>query len=219
MATSKLVEPSRFCRAGDTISVLIWGHSFVRRLEHFCLENEALHNMSLTPETHLMFFKSRSGAKATHARSDFKVAVQVDADMVILDIGTNDLDSQRLPPAELAKEVFNIAKTLLDTCGDVKVVIILEVLFRSVTRSGPNSNPSFAADAHQYNNGIKALVNQQENRDDAPVRFWHHKGLVDQWPSYLSDGVHLNDEGMWKYQRSIKRAILKFSPIVRSKKQ
>ena len=213
----KMAMHSGFTQANDPISVWICGHSFVTRLQSFCYDNYETHgNMGFVPESHLVFYKSRSGGITTHLKQDMKIAAQVDADLVIIDIGTNDLDSSCVPPDVLAKNVFEDAKLLLQKYQHVKMVIILECLFRSVKGRHAPKNPNFVADAHRYNNKLKLLVKDQPDRDNAPIRFWHHRGLVHNWPSYLCDGVHLTQDGMQKYQKSIRRAILKWSPFVRA---
>ena len=199
------------------ISVLMWGHSFIRRLEIYCQGAPLRHNMGLAPETHLVFSKSRGGCTTIQARLDFKIIDQVQADMMVIDIGTNDLDSRRLPPNVLAEQVFQAAKVVSYMYPSVQKIIILEVLFRTSSGTYPRRNPNFTGDAHQYNNKIKLLINDQPDRASSKIVFWHHKGLVQNWPQYIQDGVHLNPAGMAKYYKSVRRAILHFSPVVRSK--
>ena len=50
---------------------------------------------------------------------------------MFLDVGTNDLDIQRITPKDLAAEVFNVARTIIFMYPQVKRVIILEMLFRT----------------------------------------------------------------------------------------
>ena len=201
----------------ETVSVLFLGHSFVNRLERFCLENDDKHNFGLVPESHLLFYKSRGGAKLSDCRKDFKVIRQVDANLVFLEIGTNDLDSQVMSPEMLAEEVFKSANEIVQNFPEVQMVVVLEVLFRSPMGRFPYNNPNFASQAYAYNQKMMELVIAPNLGKSSRVRFWHHRGMVDKWASYLSDGVHLNQAGMEKYYTSIRRAILKFSPIVRQR--
>ena len=202
----------------DRISVLIWGHSYVRRLQDYCEQHQEAHNLGLSFDKHSIFFKARGGGKAIHAKLDFKVIDQVGADIVILDIGTNDLDSERVAPNVLAREVFDAATTIQYMYPQVKKIVILEVLFRTPNGSFPLHNENFFLAAHQYNNKVKSLVNNQHDRQNAKILFWHHKGLVQNWPSFIMDGVHLTPEGMKKYFSSIRRLILRLSPAVRKDK-
>ena len=209
-----------FTLASEPVCVWFWGHSFINRLEKLCFDKYETHgNMSLVPESHLIFFKSRPGGRADQLKGDMKIIKQVDADMVIIDIGSNDIDNCVISPDVLAKQVFADAKEMLEKYPQVKVVVILEVLFRMPHSQFPLKNKNFVADAHRYNNMMKILVNDQPNREKAPIRFWHHRGLVKDWSSYLEDGVHLNVEGMLKYHKSLRRAVLKFSPLVRSERE
>ena len=201
----------------ETVSVLFLGHSFVHRLERFCLENEEKHNFGLVPESHLLFYKSRGGAKLSDCRKDFKVIGQVDANLVFLEIGTNDLDSQVMSPEMLAEQVFQCANDIIVNFPEVQMVVVLEVLFRSPVGRFPYNNPNFASQAYLYNERVMQLITAPNLGKASKVRFWHHRGMVDKWATYLSDGVHLNQAGMEKYYTSIRRAILRLSPIVRQR--
>lgn len=197
------------------IKVMIWGHSFVRRLQQFIQLDPGRSNLSLTTDKHLVFIRYRGGGRTIHAKWDYHFIRELQAEIVLIDIGTNDIDSQHVSPDVVAQQVFNIAKTLI-YFYNVKRVILMEVLFRS--ESGdfrPLHNKNFVSDAHQYNNKIKILINSQPQRDSAPIVYLHHRGLVQDWCNYLIDGVHLNPQGMLKYFNSIRRAILRITPQVR----
>ena len=198
------------------ISVLVWGHSYVRRLQEYCEQQQDTHNLGLSFDKHSIFFKARGGGKSIHAKLDFKVIDQVGADMVVLDIGTNDLDSERVSPNVLAREVFDAASTIQYMYPQVKRIVILEVLFRTPNGTFPLHNRNFFLAAHQYNNKVKILVNSQPDRQNAKILFWHHKGLTQNWQSFIMDGVHLTPEGMKKYFSSIRRLILRLSPAIRN---
>ena len=204
----------------EPICVWFWGHSFIRRLQDFCISHyDDRGNMGLVPESHLIFYKYRSGGMITDAKPDLKIIKQVDAELVFLDIGSNDLDSQRVSPQKLAHEVMDIAQLILNTYKEVRMVVICEILFRSNNGKYPLHNKDFVQQAHIYNNMVKILIGQLPEREQFGIRIWHHRGLVQDWQGYLEDGVHLNAEGMDKYQKSLRRAILKFSPFVHAKRQ
>lgn len=171
--------------------------------------------MGLSVDNHSLFWKSRGGCTSIQARLDFKIIDQIKADMMIIDIGTNDLDSQRLPPNILAEQVFEAAKVVLYMYPSIKKIIILEILFRTSSGTYPRRNPHFTGDAHQYNNKMKLLMKEFPDRRTSPIVFWHHKGLVQNWDQYIEDGVHLNAAGMAKYYKSVRRAILQYTPDVR----
>ena len=132
----------------EPVSVLIWGHSYVRRLQDYCMESEERYNLGLSPDTHSIFFKARGGGKSIHAKMDFKIIDQVGAEVVIIDIGTNDLDADRVAPNVLANEVFEAARTIKYMYPEVKKILILEILFRTPNGSFPMRNRNFFAAAH-----------------------------------------------------------------------
>ena len=176
------------------------------------MEDNDKTNFNLDTDRQSVYLKWRGGAKSIHAKMDFKVIDQMDAQVVFIDVGTNDLDIKRVPPQELAKEVFTAAQTILFMYPNVKRVVIMEILFRTTLGKFPCRNPRFIAEAHQYNNYMKILVGK--HRASTPIRFWHHKGLVENWRHFIADGVHLTDAGMTKYYKSMRRAVIKFSTDV-----
>ena len=66
--------------------------------------------------------------------------------------------------------------------------------------------PGFNVEARRYN-----LLLRERLAACPRTHLHHHKGLVDNWPQYVADGVHLNAAGMTKYNKSVRRAILKYS--------
>jgi lysophospholipase L1-like esterase len=134
-------------------------------------------------------------------------------DVVILDIGGNDIDYGRAPVHAMVNQLFVFCRLLLTSYG-VKVVVILEVPFRSrVCRGSWSSVSRMNIAIHRFNVMCQSRCRSNPGQR---IRFHHHVGLLDNWQQYLkSDGVHFNPTGMSKYFRSVRTAAIRFSSLAR----
>jgi hypothetical protein len=104
----------------------------------------------------------------------------------------------------VAKEVFSFANFLHHSLH-CKVVIIGQLLWRDPSKSHRVDQ--------DYNNRVVAanttLLNYCNNMEACPnVIFWRHHGFWQDLSFICDDGVHLNDDGMEKYFRSVRSAVL-----------
>jgi lysophospholipase L1-like esterase len=184
------------------VKTLIIGHSFVARASTY-VQNNMMGNLNLPTDYHDVMFLGKSGATIRNVLPLFQTRVS-NPDLVILDIGTNDLYSPQTVEF-LACSVLDVAQTILSYDG-VKRVILLGPLFR--TAHGKHGAPEhFNARVRAFNHSLK----QRLHRLSGPIEFWYHKGLSARVTGYLTDGVHLSSEGMRKYIRSLRRAVMKFT--------
>ena len=193
------------CGHSHATSVVCLGHSFIRRLQAHCAHATNV-NMSLDTSKRVVSFVTKGGMLVHHLHSYQDQVMLHNPHLVCIDIGTNDLESTSVPPQVLARQVYHFAQSLISS--GVKSVVIMEVFFR--TREGKYGTPSesrFKQRAHQYNNAIKALVGTQTHLSRS-VHFWHYKGFVTNWRSYIQDSVHLTQTGMNKYFKSVRNCIL-----------
>ena len=196
------------------LTVLILGHSFVRRATDYIQLNPTLSNLGLSKDTHDIHFISRPGCHARNLRNSFSQILEIQPDLILLDIGTNDLTV--MSPQQLFSQVYAVAQDIIDMC-QVKRVVLLQVLPRTVEgRWG--QPPPFQEKVESYNSLLKSQVYQDKMSSVSPqptIGFWFHKGFRTDISSLISDGVHLNDAGLPLYIRSLRRAVLKASPEVR----
>ena len=198
------------------LKVLILGHSFVRRATDYMETHNTMNNLSLSYSTHDIQFISRPGCHARNLCNAFPQVRLIKPSLVFLDIGTNDLTV--MSPDQLFTQVHEVARELIQSCG-VNRVVLLQVLPRTVHGRWGQPQP-FQDKVARYNELIKTNVYQNKL---APmyaiprlaISFWFHKGFRQDIASLIVDGVHLNSTGLPLYIRSIKRAVLKFSPRVR----
>ena len=195
--------------ASQKLEVLFLGHSFVRRLDNH-LRSSSLANFSLPSRSHDVRFLGQSGAHVSDVMTLFQRR-EVDPHLVFLDIGTNDLTNLYVSTHDLATQVFNLARQLIQHYG-VEHVVIMEVLPR--TTWGRHGAPrSFSGRVRRFNDMIKALVCRFKM--SLPVSFWFHKRIANDIDTFIADGVHLNSLGLARYTRSVRRAILKYSRPIR----
>ena len=147
-------SPSSGC---NSTRVLIMGHSFVRRADQY-LRNKRIRNLHLPLSEFSVTLQGRGGAYACHLPELYDKC-NVTPDMVVIDIGTNDLSMVKTDDeaTNVAKRVYAFANTLV--ARGVKQVVILEVLPR--TRPGRHGAPrSFDSLVASFNWQITRLCSQ-----------------------------------------------------------
>ena len=175
--------------------ILILGHSFIRRLEYFVAANPNLNHQFLL--TALATFKWHGVGGRTVAKTmqyDLPVVASFAPDIVILQLGTNDLS--RLDPLVVGSAIEELVTILHDTYN-VKLVCVCQTLL--------GSNPVFNARVRALNSYVKTFL------EALPYSFfWGHRGFWNSSQRFLArDGVHLNRQGQYKFFRSLRGAVLR----------
>ena len=113
-------------------------------------------------------------------------------DVVLLQIGTNDLTRRRSSPASVASAIEDLVCLLHNEYG-VRLVCVGQTVKRHPVGTF-NANVQILA---QYLQGVL---------EPLPFAiYWTHRGFWRASRSYLSyDGVHLNTEGQHKLYRSVR---------------
>ncbi len=190
-------------------TVLILGDSFVSRLDSY-LYNHSVRNFNLYYAGHRVFCYGRGGLKIGDLFSCeiFDVIEQISPTVVLLEVGSNDLDNGYMPTSTLLQDLSNFSMTLKNTYG-VSVVAVMCLFFRTTVSRGDWANVDALNDAiYDFNVRCKTMSMY------APFRHWHHVGLVSNWWQYISgDGVHLNATGLHKFYKSVRSAIIHFSSL------
>ena len=181
--------------------VLIFGHSFVRRLHRdlraqFDIRaalNFNLHHVSTT----LHGVGGRTVEKLI--KHDFQF-VQRFQPHIILEIGTNDLSMAR--PETVGSKIDDLVALLL-TVPTVKVIGVCLVTFRA-------SSPEFNEKVTLLNQYLKVVFDDVFN-----VFCWTHKGFTQPTISpFLKDGVHFTRRAEYTLYHSYRGAILKAIQIL-----
>ena len=114
------------------LKCLILGHSFVRNLKNFIGSNLSSFNytLKLDPKEVMIQFSGKSGANIESLKELQLGDVQdFEPELVILDIGTNDLCLSTCDPVKLASAIVGLVDFLISDFN-VKHVVVLQILHR-----------------------------------------------------------------------------------------
>jgi hypothetical protein len=141
--------------------VLVLGHSFVRRLSVF-VDNHcegSVPNFDLPCD---VTFIGTGGIKISHLWDQLPRILNSSPDIVILDIGTNDLAMPgEIVPGEIADCVYQFAVHLFTECG-VKAVHIAKIFRRLFTTD--RTPPDFNDKVVIYNAALRSICLHGQNR-------------------------------------------------------
>lgn len=182
-------------------SVVLLGHSFIRRLRDFTSQNADVWNLKLNPEVLQLSFRCQGGLtlpRLIHERADLYNFQGHPPSIVYLQIGGNDLSAR--DPEEVVRDLLSFASYLHEGVG-TPLIIVGQLLLRSPNVVGQRYNDKVIT--------CNKLLNEQLVLNNIPgIIFWKHRGFWNSLHHISHDGVHLNQEGLWKYYRSVRSAIL-----------
>ena len=189
------------------ITVLIFGHSFIRRLAEYAIRTFGIyHNLGLDYNIANVHFHGIGGLTAERARyEDLHTIARYRPDLIYIELGSNDLCNVNNRPETVGNTIYEFINDLLGLNTNLQGIVVGETIFRE-GRGIPRRIPN-------YNNNV-ILLNQYNrvvlNSENIPrTSVWRHRGL---WNSRLAtlnrDGVHLNELGMYRHYRSIRGAII-----------
>ena len=120
--------------------VLILGHSFVCRLKRDlcpCFDERARLNFGLEGTAEVLMHGVGGRTLTKLLAHDLGVVVNLSPDIIILEIGTNDLSISQ--PEVVGSGIDDLVRHLLDNYS-VRVVVLCHVTPRAITR---HSSPNF----------------------------------------------------------------------------
>ena len=195
-------------------NVLIAGHSFVRRYHDYLIRKNGLqinYNNCLGLPCENIYIIGKGALKTDEEGLNLVIAKakQVKPDVVLLEIGTNDL---AVTTSDKTKQVTQTLSDLYQICEQlftlgVKRVILCEVIARRRFR-GKTTQAEFDFKQRIFNSALHFL--SQINED---ILIWRHerskiRNLKESEIS--SDNIHITTElGLQLYNFSIRAAIIK----------
>ena len=181
-------------------TALILGHSFVRRIRDDL-------SSRFHPRTDLNFNLSDAtacfhgvGGRTVHKLRtyDLYVVRRLKPEVIILEIGTNDLAN--LSPEVVGSEIEELVSLLLETFS-VRIIGVCHVIPRGISFAGCDRFLQCFSSLKQYLSVVLAF---------AQVFCWTHSSFSSpSKPFYLADGVRLSPVGQYLLYRSYRGAILK----------
>ena len=184
--------------------VLILGHSFISRLEDFCAST-GRYDMGLNQCQ--VAYEGISGGTPDSIRERavlrrHSVVRSFRPHLVILQTGGNALCDPDKTALSVGYNITNLVDLLLEEFG-VQRVVVCEVFRRPWPR---NVSPiQYMCKRDVVNQYLSTVIGTTRG-----ARFWEHNKLMHvSTPVFSSDGVHLNDEGLERFYRSIRGSIQK----------
>ena len=126
-------------------------------------------------------------------------------DLLILDMGTNDLCNQTGTPETVVGRAIEFLSQICAGENGPRQIRILSVLQRSkINRRGQVTVPTFSHRVKKFNSQLALKVESLFSH----VRMYPQRRL--NRPKYPVDGCHLNEEGMERYCRGLRETILRY---------
>ena len=185
-------------------NILILSHSFVRRLKDdlaASFDARAAPNFYLPESGHVSLYGTGGRTVDKIHAYDLSLVLKYKPDIVILELGTNDLSTLR--PEVVGSKIDDLAQVHRDQYK-VRVIGVCQVVNRNIprTRSPDCDFNAKAAVLRQY---LSVILADQHN-----IFLWEHKEFYRSDRTLLSfDGVHCNAQGQYCLYRSYRGAILK----------
>ena len=178
--------------------VLILGHSFIRRLHEFVrLPTNALReNFDITTPMNLRWHGIGGRTVAKVMRYDLEIVRQFSPDIVILQLGTNDISARSICSAlAVGSQLEDLTKLLHEQFGATVVCVCQTIL-----RENSHLNVRICT----LTDYLRVVL------QPFPFAFyWRHMEFWRTTQFFLvHDGVHLNQRGQFKLYRSLRGALI-----------
>ena len=195
---------ANFQQAGEHRSVLLLGHSFVRRFGEYLVSPPHPFRSDLNLPAGVQFYCQGVGGRIVPSliRYDLGAVDSVRPDVIVLEIGSNDLCDPSVSFLTIGSAIDDLCALLMDRF-QVRHVVVCQILRRIVL-----PYPAFNEQVLLLNNYLEVVIG-----DRAHATFWKHRGF---WHNtsilFCPDGVHPNYAGLGRLYRSYRGAILQALP-------
>ena len=186
----------------SAVKILYYGHSFVGHFQDYLASLPLyMNNFGLQPYEGIVYYKSVSGATVDRLvkKSNLNKINKMNAEVVVLEVGTNDLAKEEKSAREVCEQVINLTREILD-CR-VREVIISQVVLRG-DEGLKKARSDFTDKVYAYNHMVEGALSFLPR-----ASFWHHHNIWRNIEDHVEDGTHLNDLGHKKLYRSLKGAV------------
>ena len=145
----------------------------------------------------------KAGAYLPKLKKMFKEAKAIKPDIVIIEIGSNDLTRVHPSPQRLALEVVQELQRWTSNIPEIKKIVICQITNKGELLDAEKDCDTFNDDVECYNQELCCMI-RHENR----IIHWRHKRLYRNFDDASDDGTHLDTiEGKRRYKISIYGAI------------
>ncbi|XP_048731736.2 uncharacterized protein LOC125648780 [Ostrea edulis] len=190
-------------------TVVLMGHSFIRRLGVFMDSVQHYDNLRLQKDSFEVIIRARGDLRTYELANSRELLdfhnIHTKDGICYIQIGGNDLADPQITPHDVVRQIISLAYCLL-FINNFSYVIIGQLLRRHPSKVGSLYNTKVI--------DTNKLLHDQCRSSNSNIIFWHHRGFWDPDMKYLAcDGVHLKDSNhdhrfMNKYLQSVKSAVL-----------
>ena len=180
---------------GRPVSVVLVGHSYVRRLRDYMATSSEQANLGLRDvEVHCVGIGGatlRPGPR--HIRNHLRAVSRHRPHVIFLHVGENDLG--RMSDGHITSEILRLV-SVLSPLSRSGVVIVGQLVSFPQTR-----------DRHQ--SSVRRINDEVRQNIQSPSIYWRHQCGFQNSSSdvFHPDGVHLSATGMLRYCRSVRAAV------------
>ena len=194
----------------EVTRVVFIGHSFATRFQIYCRAH-GLPNAGMDRRDISLSIVGKGGAHIGFIQDAYQRISMSHASKAILQLGGNDLTRLDCRPGQLAKDIINSARQLVQVEG-FSHVAICQLCYRyppstSACRSTvvrQPLRPSYNVLVDEVNAELRRLVGFFPH-----LHFWKHRGMLHDYQSLVAhDGIHHGSAGERLYFRSIRGAAL-----------
>lgn len=183
--------------------VLVLGHSFVRRMRDWLHRERDLHLGLIQAEIH---YHGVGGYTLFHLWDELSLIHSLTPQVLVLDIGSNDLSYLSMSPHTFVQELHQFVLYVMQHTA-VRQVAIMQVFYRNVGYVPRTHQRSL----YEYNVIVREvnvlLANMCKNSQS--IHLGTIRGMWRDYPNYIKpDGVHFNEQGMWKHRWNYRRVII-----------
>ena len=203
------------------VKVLYYGHSFVNHFIKWEKRNQDYQNLGFQPDDVLMFYHGDGGASIDRLNQEDNLehVERIAPEVVIIEAGTNDLDSGCFGPQVLELKLESLIRELKDR--RVRFIVVNQVLYRGeaaykemTKKERTIAMKLFQCKTVSFNNLCEKKINAMSN-----CMYKKHPGLWKEIEQCVNKhGVHLNDVGHKKLFNSLRSAVIRVKRKIRPAK-
>ena len=181
------------------LRILFLGHSFIRRPHVFLLQsfNEVFaRNLHIDGDLSIKWHGIGGRTISKVIRHDLGIVEKFAPEIVVIQLGTNDLSS--LSAVETGSALEDLSRLLHESYG-VQRVCVCQTIFRG-------NAPSFNRQVKLLTKYLKVVL------EPIPyVLYWRHGGFWNCKSRFFTrDGIHLDQLGQYKFSRRLRGAVLQY---------
>ena len=203
------------------VRTLYFGHSFVNHYTKWEQRHPERNNLGFAKDDVIMFYHGDGGANIDRLmqQDNLDHVERIAPELVILEAGTNDIDSDTYGPRVLQLKVESLIRELKDR--RVRFVIVNQVIYRgeaAYNELSPKEKKMamrlFQCKAVTFNQLCEKNINIIPN-----CMYKKHPGLWKDIDKLVNKrGIHLNDAGHLKLFNSLRSAVIRAKRKIRPAK-